>query len=180
MGLLEWLFFHNWPRRREFDQPPDLSLDIARQTLGGFGHGTPVETLKVPLGPPVSWRRIRRRRGQWIYPGLGVVFHSERGQIAGFDVVARQPEVSWFRQWKNLWRPWTGSITFPDGFQTGSLEVRLDDFLAHLGDPTDREDDEVEGPTLVYPLSEEPEDSELEIEFNPFGELKSLDLAWWD
>ncbi len=179
MGLLEWIFFHNWPRRREFDQPPDLNLDIAKQTLGGIGHGTAVETLKLPLGPPVSWRRIHRRRGQWIYPGLGVIFASERGQIVEFEVVARQPEVSWFWRWKDLWRPWSGPITFPDGFQTGSLEIRLDDFLAHLGEPKEREDDEIEGPTLVYALSEEFRDNELEIEFTPFGELRSLDMAWW-
>jgi len=177
MGLQEWLFFRNWPRPRQGGGPPDLNLDIAKRTLGIFKEDTLVETLKERLGPPVSWSRMRHQR-QWVYPDLGVIFESECGLIVEYLVVTRQPELSPLRKWQGLWQAWSGSIAFPDGFRRQGLEIRLDDFLKHLEEPTDRDDEDGEGTTLVYSLTKQLPDIDLEVEFTPEGELRNLDISW--
>jgi len=116
------------------------------------------------------------RHGHWVYPRLGVSFDVEEGRIATFYVVARGSVVTALRPWQKEWKGWTGTVSFPDGFRAPGLEVKVDDFLHHAGQPSEREDDE-EGPLLTY--SQHPNFTNLFIEvvFTPAGELASLELT---
>ncbi len=175
MGLLEKFFFRNWPRPLDYLAPPDLSLDLARGALGSLRLNDSVELLKQRLGPPVSWNRMRRG-GKWLYPELGVSLDSDEGLVYSFDVVPRKPEWSALLEWSKVWKPWSGTLLFPDGFTHSGLESKLDDFLKHAGEPAQREDEDHEDILLEYDGSPSFPDGGFDVEFTPEGELLNLTL----
>jgi hypothetical protein len=174
MGLLESIFFRDWPRPLEMKGPPDLTLDLKGAALGAFRIDAPVDRIKERFGPPASWKRLRH--GEWVYPRLGVCFDVEKDRIATFYVVARGPELTALRPWQKEWKAWTGTILFPDGFRAPGLEVKVEDFLQHAGQPSDRDDDS-EGPVLTYAEHPNFPDLFIEVDFTPAGELASLELT---
>lgn len=175
MGLLERIFFRDWPRPLDDSGPPDLTLDLARGALGAIRLNDSVETLKERFGPPVSWNRWRKY-GEWHYPQLGVWFESFEGVIEGSYLIPRDGEQwSLYPGWADLWEPWAGSICFPSGAKISALEVRPDDFVEHLGKPSQRQVD-AEAIELTYEHSPKLDQVDVDAEFSPRGELRSLYL----
>lgn len=174
MGLLETIFFRNWPRPRHSGDRHDLTLDLARGALGAFRLGVPVQLLKERLGPPVSWHHLRKS-GRWLYPELGIIFESARDRIDAFSVITRRPEWSSFQKWQNIWRPWAGTLRFPDGFKTCTKDIRLAAFLEHAGRPTNQEQEE-EDVLLQYSDSPKFRHIAFDVEFTLQGDLISLYL----
>ncbi len=175
MGLLEKFFFRNWPHPLDYPGPPDLTLDLARGALGTLRLNDSVELLKERLGPPASWNRMRKG-GQWLYPELGVSFDSDEGLVNSFDVVPRKPEGSALFEWSKVWKPWSGTILFADGFRVSGLEAKLDDFLGHAGKPAHRENEDHEDILLQYDGSSNFPEGGFDVEFTPEGELLNLEL----
>ena len=131
--------------------------------------------LKERLGSSVSWHHWRKLE-QWLDRGLGDTFDSSEGVMGGFGLVTRKPERFWLKGWMDLWRPWSASISFPDGNKTYPLEVKLGDFVRHAGEPTSRKNEEDEDILLQYSDSPNFPDLEFDVEFTLEGELMSLTL----
>ncbi len=175
VGLLEKIFFRNWPRPLDHSGPPDLTLDLARGALGSLRINDSAELLKQRLGPPASWNRLRKQ-GAWFYPQLGVGFDTDEGLIYSFTVVPRKPEWSSLFKWEKIWKPWSGVILFPDGHKVAGLKAKLEEFLKHAGQPASREDEDHEDILLQYNSSSNLPEGGFDVEFTPEGELLSLEL----
>jgi hypothetical protein len=111
VGLLERLAFWNWPRPAG---PPDLTLDLSRPSLGEIRPGESQAVLARRLGPPASFRQMKRR-GLWIYPGWGITFQVERGRVAGFSATVLGVEGTPPRLLGGQWRPYPGEVVLRGG-----------------------------------------------------------------
>lgn len=111
MGLLERIAFRNWPRP---SGPPDLTLDLSRPSLGEVRPGENQAVLARRLGPPASYRRMKRH-GLWIYPGWGITFEVERGRVIGFSATVLAVEGTPPRLLGGQWRPYPGEVVLRSG-----------------------------------------------------------------
>jgi hypothetical protein len=176
MGLLEKIFFRDWPRPLETRSAPDLSLDLVSKSLGPFTIDKSAESLKERLGPPANWRVWKNKR-RWHYPELGVWFESSKDGVLERISLSVREESSYANcpGWTERWKPWSGSIRFPSGDILPALTTKLDDFIKFAGEPDDRYDDEEEH-ELYY--CEEPRfcDYGFDVDFTVAGELSALEL----
>lgn len=176
MGLMEKIFFRDWPRPLETRSAPDLDLDLATKSLGPFMIDKSAQTLKERLGPPANWRVWKNKR-RWHYPELGVWFESSKeGMLERINVIVREEaSYSICPGWIERWKPWAGSIRFQSGDTLPASAAKLDDFIKFAGQPDDRYDGETEH-DLYY--CEEPRfmDFGFDVEFTIEGELSGLEL----
>ena len=111
MGLLELFAFRNWPRPTG---TPDLTLDLTRPSLGAVRLGEDQAALPRRLGPPASYRHMKRR-GLWVYPAWGVVFEVERNRVTGFSATVLGVEGTPPRLVAGRWRPYAGEVVLRRG-----------------------------------------------------------------
>ncbi len=141
--------------------------------MGSFQLGAATEILKERLGPPVRWRAWWTF-GDWHYPHLGVRFETGHGKIEEITLVVREGNKWGFLPGREEgWRSSSGLLRFPDGSKASPLEVSPGDFVKHVGEPDDREDDEVE---IVLDYEKAVRLSGFSAEFAPQGELTTLRL----
>ncbi len=176
MGLMEKLFFRNWPRPLDTRGRPDLALDLYTGAVGSFQVNSKAESLKEKLGPPASWNRWRNR-GAWHYPELGIWFEtSKAGMIESIHLVSREgDQYEYCPGWKGLWKPWTGSIRFPDGTRVPALDVKPDHFISYAGEP-DQRDDDPDGNEFIYCDPPRFSNFGFDVEFTAGGEFSGLEL----
>lgn len=77
MGLLEKIFFRDWPQPHSGGLLLDLTLDLSAGALGQFCVNGSDRNLRDLLGAPANWKRWTYRQ-QWHYPELGVWFDSSK------------------------------------------------------------------------------------------------------
>lgn len=99
-------------------------------------------------------------------------FEATGGFIDEIGLVARSG-ADYYPEWRKQWESWLGPIRFPDGFKVSSLEVRPEDFEKHVGQPDEREEDDVEI-VLTYNDSPKFRGFFFDAEFTPQCELTAL------
>src|SRR5690348_3224347 len=176
MGLLENIFFRDWPRPLETGSLPDLTLDLNGAALGPFAIDHFTQKLKDRLGPPANWRRWKNKR-QWHYPELGMWFESSKeGELEMINLIVREENnYAICPGWIERWKPWSGSIRFQSGDILPALSAKSDDFIKWAGDPDDRYDDKDEH---EFYYCEEPRFTNFgfDVEFTSTGELSGLEI----
>lgn len=176
MGIMERLFFRNWPQPHTGGVLLDLNLDLTAGALGQFTINGSAEKLKELLGAPASWSRWKYRQ-QWHYPELGVWFDtSKEGILEGINLVIREEALyASCPGWIVRWKPWSGSIRFEKGNRIPALAAKKEDFIKLVGEPEDRDDDP-ENPEFMYSDSPRFKDFGFDVDFTPKGELSGLDI----
>lgn len=111
MGLVERFAFWNWPRP---SGTPDLTLDLSRPSLAGVRPGEDQTVLARRLGPPASYRHMKRR-GLWVYPAWGITFAAERGRVTGFSATVLGVEGTPPRVFAGQWCPYAGEVVLRGG-----------------------------------------------------------------
>jgi hypothetical protein len=166
MGLLETWMFRGWPRPV---QPASLTLDVGSARLGAMTLGAPARLLAESLGPPVSYR-LMRRRGWWLYPERGLSFEVKDDRIIYMALIAAQPETSLLQHFEDRFQPFSGLVRLGHGGErTSHLQERT--FREALGAPVETERDR-EALVLTFRVG----GGSVETEFLSTGRLKHLAL----
>jgi hypothetical protein len=150
MGLMEKIFFRNWPPPHASGMLFDLNLDLVTGALGQFFINGRVEKLKEGLGAPAHWKSWKYKQ-RWHYPERGVWFASSKeGILERINLIIRdEANYPICPGWKELWKPWAGSIRLGRGNSLSALTAKKEDFIKLVGEPDDRDDDP-EGPEFYY------------------------------
>jgi len=175
MGLLEKIFFRDWPQPHKAGLLLDLTLDLSAGALGPFSINGSDGQLKELLGAPANWKRWKNSQ-QWHYPELGIWFDSSKdGILEGINLIVREEGLYEICPgWKERWKPWSGSIRFERG-SVPALSATKDDFIKLVGEPDERDDDP-EDPEFTYSDSPRFKDFCFDVELTPKGELSGLDI----
>jgi hypothetical protein len=176
MGLLEKIFFRDWPQPHKGGLLLDLTLDLSAGALGQFSINGSTGKLKELLGAPANWKRWKYRQ-QWHYPEFGVWFDSSKeGILEGIYIIVREEaSYSICPGWKERLKPWTGTIRFERGNRLSALAATKEDFIKLVGEPEERDDDP-EDPEFMYTDSTRFRDFGFDVEFTAKGELSGLDI----
>ncbi len=146
MGLRELFAFRGWPR---LAGTPDLTLDLSRPSLGGIRPGEDQAVLARSLGPPASYRHMKRR-GLWVYPAWGITFEVERGRVAAFTATLRDVEDTPPRLVAGRWRPYAGGVVLRrSGVRCPASQLTPEAVWQALGAPH-QVDEGVEETALYY------------------------------
>lgn len=167
MGLIERFAFRGWPRP---SGPPDLTLDLSRPSLGQVRPGEAQAALARRLGPPASYRRMRRD-GLWIYPAWGITFKTERNRVTGFSATVLGVEGTPPHLFAGPWRPYPGEVVLRGGARRAAARLTAEAFWEALGAPAQVEEG-AEEVVLYYRLGT----WGMDVEFLPDGRFTHVSV----
>jgi hypothetical protein len=164
MGLLDFFrkdISDDWP----VTQPGRLTLDMKAPAVNGVVPGDDANDLRI-FGRPANRRAFSR--GFFVFAEWGFCVHSEAGRVIDFRLVLL-PESD---DAAGVRKPCDLEIHFPDGsrFPVRST-TPAGELVSRLGEPVEKDADE-HGTDYVYAV----DDSRVEFDYNPAGELTDLYL----
>ena len=159
MGFLRnWLGSRNPTREWGHDPHRRLELDLDANALSGVPLGAAFERLEF-LGPA---QRSRSNPDLWEFSPLGVAAEAEDGRLVALFVLPIPDEH--FRV-----EPYTGTVSIGGRPVPVSWLSRERDVVRAFGEPTRRDEDDVET-VLFYELGR----VEWQIELTPEGRIKTI------